>query len=58
MFVSSKIIFLNKKFLSEGADVYKIEFDKVHEVEGLTHRIRFDWRIKSGASRGTIKEIW
>ena len=37
MFVSLKVIFLEKKFLGEGANAYKIELDEVQEVEGLTH---------------------
>ena len=37
VYVSSQIIFLEKEFLSEGTNAHKIELDKVHEVEGLTH---------------------
>ena len=37
VFVSSRIIFLQKEFLGEGANAYKIKLDEVHEVGGLTH---------------------
>ena len=37
MFVSSRTVFLEKKFLGEGANACKIELDKVYEVEGLIH---------------------
>ena len=37
MFVSNRTVFLKKEFLGEGANAYKIEIDKVHEVEGPTH---------------------
>ena len=28
---------MEKKFLGEGANACKIEFDEVYEIEGLTH---------------------
>ena len=37
MFVSSRAIFLKKKFFGEGANTCKIELDEIHEVEGPTH---------------------
>ena len=37
MFVSSRAIFLKKKFFGERANACKIELDKVHEVKGPTH---------------------
>ena len=37
IFVSSRIVFLKKKFLKEGANTCKIELSEVQEVEGLTH---------------------
>ena len=37
MFVSNRIIFLEREFLSEGTDAIKIELDKVNEVEKSTH---------------------
>ena len=37
MFVSSRTVFLKKKFLGEGANACKIKLDEVHEMEGLTH---------------------
>ena len=37
MFVSSWAVFLEKEFLGERANTCKIELDKVHELERLTH---------------------
>ena len=37
VFVSSQIVFLEKKFLGERANTCKIELDEIHEVEGPTH---------------------
>ena len=37
VFVSSRVVFLEKKFLGEGTNACKIKLDEVHEVEGLTH---------------------
>ena len=37
VFVSSRIVFLEKKFLGEETNAYKIELDEVHKVEELTH---------------------
>ena len=37
VFVSSWTVFLEKKFLGEGANACKIELDEVHVVEGLRH---------------------
>ena len=36
MFVSLKIIFLEKKFLDEGTIASKVELDEVQQVEGPT----------------------
>ena len=37
VFVSNRIVFLEKEFLKEGANTYKIELGKIQEVEGPTH---------------------
>ena len=37
VFISSRIVFLKKEFLSERANIYKIELDEVQEVEGPIH---------------------
>ena len=37
MFVSSRVVFLEKEFLGEGADACKIKLDEVHEMKGPTH---------------------
>ena len=37
MFVSNRIIFLEKKFLDEGINATKIELSEVHEVEISIH---------------------
>ena len=34
VFVSSRTIFLKKKFLGKGANAYKIELDEVYKIEG------------------------
>ena len=42
MFVSSQIVFLEKKFLREGANSCKIKLDEIYEVKGSIH-IEFDF---------------
>ena len=37
VFISSRIVFLEKEFLGKGANACKIELDEVHEVERTTH---------------------
>ena len=37
MFINSRAVFLKKEFHGEEANAYKIKFDEVHKVEGLTH---------------------
>ena len=36
MFISLKIIFLEKKFLGEGTNASKVELDEVWQVDELT----------------------
>ena len=36
VFISNKIIFLEKKFLGEGTNTSKIELDEVRSIEELT----------------------
>ena len=36
VFISLKVIFLEKKFLGEGIVASKVEFDEVQQEEGLT----------------------
>ena len=42
VFVSNKAYFLEKKFLSEGISVSKIEFDEIRQIEELTPMIEFE----------------
>ena len=37
MFVSNRAVFLEKEFLRERANAYKIKLDEVQEVEGRTY---------------------
>ena len=37
VFISSRIVFLEKEFLSEGTNTYKIKLNEVYEMEEITH---------------------
>ena len=54
MFVSNKIVFLEKEFLSEGTDASKIELDEVQLVEEPT---QINKNIKSDLIRLNLKFI-
>ena len=54
MFVSNRVVFLEKKFLSEGTNASKIELDEVRSVEEPT---QISKNIESNLIRSNLEPI-
>ena len=54
MFISNRVVFLEKKFLGEGTNVSKIKLDEVRSVEELTQSNKL---IESDLIRSNLEPI-